>query len=151
MIEDIYPLSPTQQGMLFHSLYATESSMYLEQRSCVLRGTLDLTALERAWQGVIDRYAVLRSSVAWEALAQPVQIVERQVTMPYTVFDWRALSPEEQTTRLNEFLAADRAAGFNLQERTPPRGGLVQIRQASSLRLVCDLLRAQASVRLSGF
>lgn len=127
MIEDIYPLSPTQQGMLFHSLYATESSMYVEQRSCVLRGKLDLAALERAWQGVIDRYAVLRSSFAWEELDEPVQIVERQVTMPFTVLDWRALSPEDQTTRLDELLAADRTAGFNLQEAPLMRVTVMQL------------------------
>lgn len=91
-MEDIYPLSPTQRGMLFHSVYASENSMYLEQRSCVLRGELNLHALQRAWQGVIDRYTVLRSSFAWEELDEPVQVVERQVTMPFTVLDWRALS-----------------------------------------------------------
>jgi amino acid adenylation domain-containing protein len=127
VIEDIYPLSPTQQGMLFHSVYASESAMYLEQRSCVLRGELDVRALEGAWQGVIDRYAVLRSSFAWEELNEPVQVVERQVTMPFTVLDWRAFSPEEQSTRLNEFLAADRAAGFNLLEAPLMRVTLMQM------------------------
>ena len=127
MIEDIYPLSPTQQGMLFHSVYASDSAMYLEQRSCVLRGELDVRALQHAWQGVVDRYAILRSSFAWEELDEPVQVVERQVTMPFTVLDWRAFSSEEQTTRLNEFLEADRTAGFNLLEAPLMRVTLMQI------------------------
>ena len=127
MIEDIYPLSPTQQGMLFHSVYASGSAMYLEQRSCVLRGELDLRALEQAWQGVVDQYAVLRSSFAWEELDEPVQVVEQQVTMPFTVLDWCALSPEEQNTRLNEFLAADLAAGFNLLEAPLMRVTVMQM------------------------
>ena len=126
MIEDIYPLSPMQQGMLFHSVYAAESSIYFEQLSCVLRGELNVAALKRAWQEVLDRHAVLRSSFAWEDLEEPVQIVERDVSMPITEMDWRTLSTDEQNTCLTEFLVADRAAGFDLREAPLMRVALIQ-------------------------
>ena len=127
MIEDIYPLSPMQQGMLFHNVFAPQSSMYFEQMSCAVRGELDLAALERAWQGVMDRHPVLRSSFAWEELDEPVQIVESEVKVPLTVMDWTMLDQPEQSSRLNEFLAADRAAGFNLQEAPLMRVALIRM------------------------
>ena len=62
-IQDVYPLSPLQEGMLFHSLYAPESGVYVEQLSCELLGPLDVAAFERAWGRVIERHAILRT--AW--------------------------------------------------------------------------------------
>ena len=53
-IEEILPLSPMQQGMLFHTLYEPGSGVYIEQVSCMFRGDLDLVAFQRAWQQVID-------------------------------------------------------------------------------------------------
>lgn len=52
-VEDIYPLSPVQQGMLFHALYDPKAGMYLEQKTCTLHGQLDVPAFERAWRRVM--------------------------------------------------------------------------------------------------
>ncbi|MGJ4946752.1 condensation domain-containing protein, partial [Bradyrhizobium sp. HKCCYLS1011] len=49
-VEDIYPLSPTQQGMLFHSLYEPDSAVYVISLACRLEGTLDADAFAQAWQ-----------------------------------------------------------------------------------------------------
>lgn len=49
-IEAAYPLSPMQQGMLFHTIYAPESGMYFEQLSCTFVGNLNVAAFQRAWQ-----------------------------------------------------------------------------------------------------
>src|SRR6185503_9411260 len=92
-VEDLYPLSPMQQGMLFESLYAQRSKVYVEQRSYLLRGGLNVAALERAWQKVIDRHPVLRTSFAWEGLPEPFQIVHRRVKLPFQILDWRQLAP----------------------------------------------------------
>ncbi len=51
-IESIYPLSPMQQGMLFHSLYNPESKTYLSQIQITLQGNLDINAFQQAWQKV---------------------------------------------------------------------------------------------------
>src|SRR5215211_5746287 len=64
-IEDIYPLSPLQQGLLFHTLENPGSGAYVEQLSCALLGPLDLAAFGAAWQSVIDRHPVLRTAFVW--------------------------------------------------------------------------------------
>jgi len=61
-IESIYPLSPMQEGMLFHTLYSPESSAYFDQLSGTLHGELNTNAFEQAWQQVVNRHAVLRTS-----------------------------------------------------------------------------------------
>src|SRR6202041_1517339 len=61
-IEDIYPLTPMQLGMLFHSLYVTEHAVYLDHTSYALPADLDLAAFERAWQVLIERHSILRTS-----------------------------------------------------------------------------------------
>jgi amino acid adenylation domain-containing protein len=117
-VEDFYPLSPMQQGMLFHSLYAPESGVYVEQMSCTLRGDLDTAAFERAWQRVVDRHAILRTAFAGEGLKEPVQVVHRQVKLPVEQQDWQELSPAEQEARLETLLQEERRQGFKLSE--PP-------------------------------
>ncbi len=113
-IEAVYPLSPMQQGMLFHSLYAPESGVYFEQLSATLRGDLDLVAFERAWQRVIDRHPILRTAFAWKSLDRSLQVVHRRVSLQLEERDWRGASPAEQEARLEGFLQADRARGFDL-------------------------------------
>ena len=104
-IQDIYPLSPMQQGMLFHSLYAGPwhghiSGVYVEHTICTLRGALDVQAFRRAWTRVVERYDILRSAFVWEDVEKPLQIVFRHVDVPFQLDDWRNLGPEEQLSRL---------------------------------------------------
>ncbi len=113
-IEDAYPLSPTQQGMLFHTLYAPQAGMYVEQLSCTLHGDLDSAAFKQAWQHVVDRHPILRSAFAWRNLERPLQVVGRRVGLPLAQHDWRELAPEEQQVRLEALLRADRERGFDL-------------------------------------
>ena len=125
-IEDIYPLSPMQQGMLFHSIYAAGSSMYFEQMSCVLEGEVNGIAFEQAWQAVVDRHSVLRSSFIWEELDAPVQIVNRRVEIPLTHYDWRTFPAGEQSARLQCLLQDDREQGFDFAQ--PPLMRLTLVR-----------------------
>jgi amino acid adenylation domain-containing protein len=113
-LEDLYPLSPMQQGMLFHTIYAPESGVYFEQSVFTIKGELDVKSFERAWQQVLNRHSILRSSFLWEDLDNPQQVVHRRVNLPFEKQDWSNLSPAQQEERLNEYLAADRARGFDL-------------------------------------
>ena len=113
-IEDIYPLSPAQQGILFQCLAAPGSGIHVEQLLCALEGEVHRPAFERAWQAVLDRHPMLRTGFAWKDVKEPLQAVRRQVSLPQQSADWRALSSDEQDARLHAYLDADRKQGFDL-------------------------------------
>src|SRR5947209_15077861 len=113
-IADIYPLSPLQEGMLFHSLYSPNSGVYVEQLSCALEGPLNAAAFARAWERAVERHAVLRTAFVWKSQKRPLQAVQRRVELPLVSEDWSALAAVEREARLAAFLAADRRRGFEL-------------------------------------
>ncbi len=115
-IEDVYPLAPMQEGMLFHALYSSDSSVYFDQLSCTLRGDFDLRAFEQAWRQLLARHSVLRTAFVWGGgLEETLQVVEEEVAVPLEQLDWRDLPPAEQGNRLERFLTADRGRGFELR------------------------------------
>src|SRR3989304_4690287 len=114
MIEDSYALSPLQQGLLFHSLYAPHSGVDIEQIVCALHEDLKVRAFEAAWQRVIQRHAALRTSFRWTDLDQPVQEVQAIVQCPLEQQDWRGLSNDEAETRWAAYVQADRQRSFDL-------------------------------------
>ena len=74
-VEDIYPLSPMQEGMLFHVLAANQTGVYVEQVSCFLKTATSLDKFRDAWKQVVRRHAVLRTAFVWEGIENPLQIV----------------------------------------------------------------------------
>ncbi|NJM72004.1 MAG: amino acid adenylation domain-containing protein, partial [Scytonema sp. RU_4_4] len=111
----IYPLSPMQQGMLFHSLYAPESGVYVEQMTLKLKGDVNVAAFKEAWQKVVDRYSILRTLFIWENRPTPLQVVLKQVDLPWTNLDWRSFSTAEQQQQLSELLTSQKQQGFQFK------------------------------------
>ncbi|MFW9085727.1 non-ribosomal peptide synthetase [Pseudomonas sp. P2758] len=111
-IEDIYPLSPMQQGMLFHSLFAAGTGDYINQMRVSVQG-LEVERFRDAWQATVQAHAVLRSGFIWTSeQEQPVQVVQRHALLPFSVHDWRTRAGQEQA--LEELASAERASGFDL-------------------------------------
>lgn len=125
-VVDIYALSPLQQGLLFHGLYAPESQVYVDQTSVKLNGPLDCHAFQKAWQYIVDRHAVLRTSFHWE-LKKPVQVVHQSVVLPWQMHDWRDSSPAEQSAKLSEFLMGDRQQVFDFTQAPLLRVALIRL------------------------
>ncbi|MDB4951685.1 MAG: tycC3 [Gemmatimonadetes bacterium] len=125
-VEDLYPLSPLQQGMLFHTLLAPQDSAYTEQITYDLAGALRVDELHRAWQGAVDRHPALRTAFFWEKLPKPLQVVHRKVVLPLRRDDLRALAPDARAARVEELREADRARGFDLSR--PPLVRLTLLR-----------------------
>src|SRR5581483_4282174 len=123
-VQDIYPLSPMQQGMLFHSLYTPEHGVYVVQLSFSLRGNVDTEILEHVWQQVVDRHTALRTAFLWDDVENLLQVVYQHVQVSLVRYDWRGYTPERQQEQLAAFLQADRVQGFDLAE-------------APLMRLVC--------------
>ncbi|MBO1049494.1 MAG: amino acid adenylation domain-containing protein [Dolichospermum sp. DEX182a] len=130
-IEAIYPLSPMQQGMLFHSLYAPESGVYFEQMTLSLQGNIDITAFASAWQKVVDRYSILRTFFVWENRQTPLQVVIKQVDLPWQNLDWRQLSLTDQQQQLSKLLFTQRETGFEFNQAPLMRCTLIQLNENS--------------------
>ena len=128
-VADLFPLSPMQQGMLFHILYTPNTDVYLGQFSCALQGDLDAGALGSAWQQTVNRHDVLRASFIWENLDEPLQLIHKNVRVPLEQHDWRGLTDDEQRKRLEAFLIQERQRGFDLL--TPPLMRLALVRLGS--------------------
>ena len=83
LIQDSYPLSSVQQGMLFHSLYNPKSGVYVQQVSCDFHEALNVSAFNQAWRLVAARHPVLRTTFRYESGDRPVQEVHHRVTIPW--------------------------------------------------------------------
>ncbi len=126
-IEAIYPLSPLQQGMLFHSNYAHRSGVYVESLTFRLHGSLDAVAFRNAWQKVVERHSALRTSFVWENRETPLQVVRKQVDLPWQEFDWRHLSEADQQAQLGVLLKEDHEQGYDLSRVPLLRLVLIQL------------------------
>ncbi|NTX67812.1 hypothetical protein HUA74_44980, partial [Myxococcus sp. CA051A] len=126
LADDLYPLSPMQQGMLFHTLTAPGSGVYVTQLAWTFGGAVDMTAFRRTWEAVIQRQPSLRTSFVAEDADQPLQWVHPEATLPWEEHDWRGADEAEQQSRFETLVSEDRARGFDL--RTPPLLRLTVIR-----------------------
>jgi len=112
VIEDIYTLSPMQQGMLFHTLYEQAAGDYINQIRVTVEG-LDVARFQQAWDATVQAHDVLRSGFFWEGqLEWPCQVVYREARLPIEVLDWRAMP--ERELELRSLQQAQRDQGFDL-------------------------------------
>src|SRR5262249_24009977 len=125
-IETIYPLSPMQQGMLFHTIHSPRSGVYSTQITLEIRSNLVVPAFGRAWQHIIDRHAALRTSFVWKRLKTPLQVVHRSAKVSFCIIDWRHLSGSEKERNLEEILQNDLRIDFDLSKTPLSRMLLIQ-------------------------
>ncbi|KRR25686.1 non-ribosomal peptide synthetase [Bradyrhizobium lablabi] len=134
-IEDIYPLSPMQQGMLFHALRDGDNDAYVNQVGLELFG-FDADKLRAAWQAMSDRHAALRTGFVWQNLSGAAQqVVYRHVAVPFVEEDWRqraaALERSGERAGLDAALAEvsrrERAQGFDVAQPPLQRVRLIRL------------------------
>ncbi|PIK79665.1 MULTISPECIES: non-ribosomal peptide synthetase [unclassified Pseudomonas] len=80
-VQEIYPLAPLQQGLLYHHVSEARDP-YQQQVLFAFNSHAHLQAFVEALQQVIERHDILRTSLAWEGLQQPQQVVWRQARLP---------------------------------------------------------------------
>ena len=112
-VEDIYPLTPLQSGLLFHSLVDRRRPVLRPDRRPAVRRRRP-ARFPQAWQQVADRTPVLRTAAGGAVCPQPVQVVLNRAELPVTHLDWRQLPPDQWPAETDSLLAADRAAGMEL-------------------------------------
>ncbi|MFI6963374.1 amino acid adenylation domain-containing protein [Streptomyces sp. NPDC050255] len=133
--EDAYPLAPMQRVMLNRHLLAGSKDANYNECVLTLRGQLDTEALRTAWRELAKRYDVLRTSVEWTSLPEPLQVVHRNPPEALTILDWTSMSPVQVQRRLNALLEEHRATPPSLCGTPPYRLVLVRISPRES-RLV---------------
>ncbi|CAM5450414.1 hypothetical protein SGLAM104S_10587 [Streptomyces glaucescens] len=129
-VEDVLPLTPLQEGMLFHRLVGGPDDVYVDQAGLLLDGVADPHAFAVAWQRVTDRTPALRTCVVWEDVPVPLQVVRRDVRVPVTHLDWRDLDESERAERLARLRADDLARGIDLAAAPLMRLTLVRLPEA---------------------
>ncbi|MBD3557659.1 non-ribosomal peptide synthetase, partial [Planktothrix sp. FACHB-1355] len=113
-IEAVYPLSPMQQGMFFHSQLAPESGVYIEQLNCEMEGDLSTRNFIAACQQIVDRHSILRTAFAGASQDKLLQVVGKKVKLPFEILDWTGKDEETQKNDLTELQKADRENPFEL-------------------------------------
>ncbi|MFI0790723.1 amino acid adenylation domain-containing protein [Streptomyces lydicus] len=136
IIEDILPLSPLQEGLLFHTrLESSSKNLYVAQYTIELRGALDAKVLREAAAALLNRHANLRASFRSRKSGEPVQVIRRDAPLQWDEFDLGELTPTEAEARCAELTDEDWAQGidadapslmrFTLIRRGPQRHRLV--------------------------
>jgi len=111
-----YRLSPIQEGMLFHHIQNPHTGVDIEQLVCSLPEAVDVDCLRSACQKLVDRHAVLRTSLSWEKLDRPMQSVLPQVEVPFVVIDLTEHTADARRERVEGFYEEDRISGIRLDE-----------------------------------
>jgi len=128
-IQDIYPLSPLQSGMLFQYLYEEKGQAYFLQLDYRIDGDLDRRVFEQTWNHLFQRHDILRTIFLHEQLDRPLQIVLKDRKIDFSFHDWRALSDEEQIAQLSAFKATDRRTTFDITKDVLMRLSIFQLRE----------------------
>lgn len=126
-VVDAYPLTPIQEGMLYHTIAAPRSGVFVGQFAGDLEGRFDETAFRTAWDDVLARHPALRTIFLWEGLDDPLQVVRGAVELPWLIEDWRTLDPATRAGRLEARLDEDRERGFDPADAPLMRMSLLRV------------------------
>ena len=132
-VEDEYPLSPMQAGMLFHSTLAPTGGVYVQQFTCAIDLAIRADAFEGAWRRIIARHSVLRTSFEGLDVGLPRQVVHPHAPLPLEHRDWRDAEGKagEVDRRLAEFIRDDAGRGFDPTQAPLLRLALIQTGKAA--------------------
>ncbi|MBE7376782.1 condensation domain-containing protein, partial [Pseudomonas lopnurensis] len=116
-VSDLYPLTPLQQGILFHAVHDGGSGDYVNQARFELIG-LDVERFRQAWQGAVADYEILRSVFLLQpGMREPLQAVMKQVSLPFLQLDWSDRA--DAGVALDELAMQERAQCFRLGGAAP--------------------------------
>ena len=127
--EDLFPLSPMQSGILYHGFPNTSPNQYLNQFMCRFRGHLDGPTFQKAWYQAMDRHDVLRTTIHWEALDQPLQMIHPESVLDWRMEDWSEMTDREQDAGFNALCLSERQKGFDLGRLPLMRFVLIHLRK----------------------
>jgi bacitracin synthase 3 len=115
-VQRIYPLSPMQEGMLFHTIINKDAHAYFEQMSYDIQGEIDLSIFESIWNALIEKYDVFRTIFVYEEINRPMQVVLQERKTKLFFEDISAMTDSARERYLEEFKVRDIQTGFNLSK-----------------------------------
>jgi aryl carrier-like protein len=118
-VEDAYPLSRLQAGMLFHSDYAPESGVYHYIIGYRVHLPYEAETFQKAVERMTQRHEMLRTSIDMASFSEPMQLVHRGADLRVVEQDWRGKSEGEQEAALAEFMEGEYRTSF-VWEQAPP-------------------------------
>ncbi|MFY0256430.1 amino acid adenylation domain-containing protein, partial [Chitinophaga sp. 30R24] len=125
-IQQIYPLTPMQEAMLFHTVYES-SNAYFCQTHFRTRGQLDTAALQYSLEYLTQRHDILRTAFVHQQADRPLQIVLKSRKPSFQVLDFSLLPEEEREQAIHDFRQADMDKGFDLIKQPLLRLSLLQV------------------------
>lgn len=125
-IEDIYPLTSTQEGMLFHSLQCPNTGIYCEIFAIEIDGLL-MKEFRKAWELTVEEHSILRTSFFWKDIARPLQAVHRNVDVPFNLHDRSDLPHDIQKKTFSDLTKKIQKEGFLLSHAPLMRIELVNL------------------------
>lgn len=125
-VQDMYYLSPMQEGMLFHTLHHQEKGFYVEQMDMNVKGTLRHDLLEKSMNIIVERYDIFRTVFLHEKVKRPVQVVLKNRPFQLDIVDIQDLSESEQLERIDRFKQKDQLRGFDLSKDLLMRASVFQ-------------------------
>ena len=126
-IDDVYPLTPMQEGLLLHTLLEPGTGIYYMQDRYRINSALDPERFGKAWQAVVARHEALRASFSWNAGQAMLQIIHKPGSAPVDYQDWRGVDEATQEARLQALHKQEREAGFDLLQSAPFHLRLVRV------------------------
>ncbi|WP_338576180.1 non-ribosomal peptide synthetase [Pseudomonas canadensis] len=126
-IEDVYPLTPMQEGLLLHTLLEPGTGLYYMQDRYRINSALDPERFAQAWQAVIARHEALRASFCWNVGEDMLQVIHKPGSTPIEYLDWSNAPESEQEPRLQALLKQEREAGFDLLNQAPFHLRLIRV------------------------
>ncbi len=126
-IEDVYPLTPMQEGLLLHTLLEPGTGLYYMQDRYRINSALDPERFAQAWQAVIARHEALRASFCWNVGEDMLQVIHKPGSTPIEYLDWSNDPQSEQEPRLQALLKQEREAGFDLLNQAPFHLRLIRV------------------------
>ncbi|MHC8319475.1 non-ribosomal peptide synthetase [Pseudomonas sp. GB2N2] len=129
-IEDVYPLTPMQEGMLLHTLLEPGTGLYYMQDRYRINSALDPQRFAEAWQAVIARHEALRASFCWNVGEDMLQVIHKPGSAPIEYLDWTLIAETEHEPKLQALLKREREAGFDLLNQAPFHLRLIRVGEA---------------------
>ncbi|MBF3261275.1 non-ribosomal peptide synthetase, partial [Pseudomonas aeruginosa] len=129
-IEDVYPLTPMQEGLLLHTLLEPGTGIYYMQDRYRIDSPLDPERFAAAWQAVVARHEALRASFVWNAGETMLQVIHKPGRTRIEFLDWSELPEDGHEERLQALHKREREAGFDLLEQPPFHLRLIRLGEA---------------------